>query len=306
MRRSYFRTVLLLSVFVINSTGKIDAAEKKFSLIIRGGAGSIGIGDMNASIASFNGYYDWLREAYPERNVGGLMEVPRRFKDWEAEVQWAAWKGLGLGIGFSGPVQFCESSSNSYVYSNLNESLYVKAQIRATAPVKLNLHYTFHINSKVNFILNSGVGLYNARMKENDNWLARTMNDTVTVGNYEYNVTGHTTGYHCGFALECKINERFSIMGEGQWRFAKIKSLRGTGTGINSTYENEFDQVSSESTNEEGYLYRFYYNNGYYTFEELEVLTDPSSIGGEVSGLRRAFLDLGGFTFRIGLKIGLF
>jgi len=306
MKRFNLNILLILFILTIDVPGIMDASEKRFSLVIRGGVGSIGIGDMNTSITSYDGYYNWLRELYPERNVGGLLEVPGRFKDWETEVQWTAWKGLSVGIALSGPVHLYESSSDSYVYSNVNQSLYVKSGIQIAAPIRLDLHYAFPINHEISFIVNGGIGLYHASMKENNNWLARTMGDTVIVGNYEYNVAGHTTGYHCGFALEYKFNDRFSMIAEGQWRFAKIKSLRGTGTGVNNEYENEWYLVSSESTNEEGYLYYFIYTGSSYPYCELEVLSDPSSIEDQVTGLRKASLNLNGFAFRIGLKIGLF
>jgi len=179
------------------------------------------------------------------------------------------------------------------------------------APIKLNLYYSFPIHSKFNLVLNGGVGLYHARMSQSYDWQRRYSSDESgygadvnVVGNYNFNVSGRTTGYHCGVGLEYKFNDRFSMMAEGQWRFAKIHSLEGTGNRTTRlSYVSGGDIISSTSDSQEGYLYHYIYD--LYGYEELEVFENPDDVSG-ISEVRKATLDLGGFTFKIGLKIGLF
>jgi hypothetical protein len=287
------------------SAAEREPVKRAFSLVIRGGAGSLDVGDMNTALTSIDGYYWWIRATYPDWVIGKIPAAFDRFKDWEAEIQWAAWKGLSVGVALSGPIHLNSKGFVSYLYSyTLTYS--VESEARMAAPVKLNLYYSFPIHSNFNLVLNGGIGLYHARMTQTYNWLRRYLDGTDVIGNYHFDVTGNTAGYHCGVVLEYKLNDRFSMMAESQWTFAKIKSLKGSANYLNNEYDEIGDTISSESSSEDGYLYHYLVDLYSYYREELAVYSDPSTIVDEVSGLRKAFLDLSGFTFKIGLRIRLF
>lgn len=312
MKRFYRASLVCVVLLLFESVGTISAAEKKpakraFSLVIRGGAESFAVGDMNTTLSSTDAYYWWLRLAAPDDIAGEIAEVSGRFKDWEAEFQWAPWKGLSIGVALSGPVRLSDKSSLSYLYDDTT-TYFVKSGIRAAAPVKFSLYYSLPIFSNVKLVINGGVSLYHARMTQTYEWLHRYLDDTQNVGSYHFDVTGNKAGYHCGLGLEYKLNDRFSLMAESQWRFAKIKSLKGSSDLYSKLFYVQGDNfISSESDSQSGYLYHYLVADfAGFQQEELGVYADPSTIANEVSGLRKAFLDLSGFTFRIGLRIGLF
>jgi hypothetical protein len=311
MKRFYPSLLVYIVFLSIGSICTISAAERKpikqaFSLVIREGFGSLTVGDLNTTLSSCNTYrYWWLRESDPKWIAGELVEVPDRFKDWEAEFQWAAWKGLSVGFAISGPIRLHDKGSVSYVYGEA-ETNSVESEIRVAVPVKFNLFYSLPIFSKLNLVVNGGIGLYHARMTQIYEYLYFDNPATETTGSYQFDVSGNKTGYHCGFALEYRLNNRVSMMAESQWRFAKIKSLKGSSDLTLESYESN-QLISSESDSQDGYLYHYIVTDAYgFYHEELGVYADPSTIEDEVSDLRKAFLDLSGFTFKIGLRIRLF
>jgi len=302
---------IVLFMFCLMSSAIFAADEESdkhtLSLVIRGGAGSFGIGDLNTTLTSMDGYYDWLREVYPNDITGSFSEASGHFEDWEAEIQWVAWKGLSIGLALSGPVHINNKGSISFLYGWTSAES-IESEVRTKAPIKFNLYYSLPVFSKVDLAISSGIGLYNARMLQNMHWLYRYLNDTDTIGSYVFNVTGKTMGYHCGVVLEYKFDDRFSMLAEAQLRFAKIKSLKGSGTYTEQRrYVAGHEIISEESDTQEGYLYHYYEDMyGVYFMEALQVFSDPSAIEAYVTELRKATLDLNGFTFKIGLKIGLF
>ena len=97
----------------------------------------------------------------------------------------------------------------------------------------------------------------------------------------------------------------------GNLRFAKIRTF----DGHESILQDEFDgygRILTEyniNVSWEGILYH-YIGDAYFInarHEKITVSRLPPEAGiDSPSDVRKAFLDLGGFTFRIGLKIGLF
>jgi len=313
MKRSYavaatFVSFLLCGSVIALSAGETEPAKRAFSLVIRGGAGSLGIGDLNTTLASIDAAYDSGRDVNPNYTFGHVREVSGRFKDWELEVRWTVWKGLSVGAALSGPVHLRGYGNISYMYT-WTQSYTIESEVRMASPIKLNLYYSIPVHSKVNLILNGGAGLYHARMSQNYDWQRRhhdlTEEGNYDVGgNYHFDVSGRAVGCHFGVALEYKVNDRFSMMAEGQWTFAKIKSLKGSCeyASVTSYVYGGGDIISSESYSYEGDLYHYINTYGY---ETLGVNSDPDNLA-EMSEVRKATLDLGGLTVKIGLKIGLF
>lgn len=302
--------VVLFMLCLMSSTISAAAEESDkhvFSLVIRGGAGSFGIGDMNTTLTSMNAYYDGWRDLHPDRIIGEFSAASGHFEDWEAEIQWVAWKGFRIGFALSGPVHINNQGSISLLLIQTSAES-IESEVRIKAPVKLNLYYSLPVFSKVDLAISSGIGLYNARMLQNIHWLYRYLDDTDTIGSYVFDVTGKAMGYHCGVVLAYKFDDRFSMLAETQLRFAKVQSLKGSGTfSEQSSYVYGGNIISEESDTQEGYLYHYYQDMyGVYLMETLKVLSDPSAIEAYVTELRKATLDLNGFTFKIGLKIGLF
>jgi len=320
MKRFQLHLALCVVLLLTGLIGTITAAEgesgqRSFSLVVREGFGSIKVGDLNTTLSSINSAYDSVREAYPKRCVGEILPLPNGFKDWEAELQWKAWKGLSVGIAVSGPTRYYQKSFLTYSIieegTTQTENDTWESEIHVSAPVKFNLYYSLPVISKVNLIINGGIGYYKARIEQTWQWQFRLPADTSSLGHTYFDVTGQRIGYHCGLALEYKFNERISMTVESQWRFAKIKSFKGSALTTDEQFDEYGNLLGSDSITEDGFLYHYIGDDLRinYSRHEKIILTSlvPPWLGADSpSDIRKAFLDLSGFTFRIGLKIGLF
>lgn len=97
---------------------------------------------------------------------------------------------------------------------------------------------------------------------------------------------------------------------EGQWRFVKINTLKGYRTRQTLSYDSDGSLVDSFNSSKSGILYHYIgldFSTG--EFREKLVVEDLEPPWGGVdlpTDIRNAFLDLGGFTFKIGLRVRLF
>ncbi len=308
----------LCSLLIIGSTFPKEGApatRRSFSLVIREGFGSIRVGDLNTTLYSINhdSVYEWIRENYPERCVGEILELPNHFKDWEAELRWAPGR-FAVGIAVSAPTHFYGKSFLTYTiigdYGTQTQNETYESEIRASAPVKLNLYYSFPIMSKFNIVINGGAGFYHARMTQNHISYFRWPLSSSSLGYDSFDVSGKAIGCHCSLALEYKINDRFSLLAESSWRLAKIRTLRGSYQLYYQEFNSDGSLYNSGNYATEGILYHY---KGFDDItgtphEKMMVNDEPPPWGGIDTPWdgRKAFLDLSGFTVRIGLKIGLF
>lgn len=234
-----------------------------FSLVIQEGFGSIAIGDLNTTLSSLNGnpVYEAVRESHPERCVGEFAQVPDGFKDWEAELRWNLWRSFSLGVSVSGPIHMRQKSSLTYTiveYAGTQTEIDTfDSEIRMSAPVRFSLYYSLRILPAVKLAAGAGLGLYHARMIQNQQWHFRFPMDPTALGYYVFDVSGTRTGFHCGFALEYEFNNRFSIIAGGQWKFAKIDALKGTLVTGSDAFDAEGNLVSSQMNTAEGTLYHY-------------------------------------------------
>ncbi len=319
MKRVYI-AILICSLSLLCATA--SAAENRpskhsFSLVVREGFGSIAVGDLNTMLYSLdhNAAYEMLRQYYPERCVGEILGVPKKFTNWEAEVQWNFWRGLSLGVAVSGPMHFYQKSFLTYTIvdyagtQSMNDTW--EPEIRVSAPVKVSLYYSFPILSKLNVIVKGGAGYYHARLVLSELRQSRFPLDDSSLTSFDIDATGHRVGYHCGFALEYKFNERFSMTAESQWRFAKIKSLQGSEAVTGKAFDAEGNLILvTDNMTKYGFLYHLT-GEDLHTGARIEKLAvedfPPPWYGADLpADIRHAFLDLSGFAFTIGLKIKLF
>lgn len=316
MKRVWFSVLICILCLYCGlvSAGEKGSAKRAFSLVIREGFGSISVGDLNTTLSSINSAYDGIRAYRPERCVGEILEVPNRFKDWEAELQWAAWWGFSIGLAVSGPTRFYDKSFLTYTIVDYagtqSENDTYESEIRVSAPIMFNLYRSFSIFSKVNLAVNGGIGYYRARMTLTEIMHLRYPLDDISLTYFNFNVAGKGVGYHCGLALEYKFNDRFSMMAEGRWRFAKIRTLKGSTSTTHQAWDEEGNLYSTGSNSMEGPLYHYIGTDLRLgrPHEKLSVNDFPPPWWGIdfPRDIREAFLDLGGFTFRIGLRIRLF
>jgi len=308
MKRIYRGIVVC---FLLLYGASLGATEKRFSLAIHGGFGSTKVGDLNSSLSSVGSKLDEMKETYPEQVTGEIGPIPTKFENWEAELRWAFWQRFSIGISLAGPTHHYGNSS--YMISNssgtASATVSYESEINISAPLKLNLYYSFPVHSRAHLIINGGIGRYQARIIRTEQAQEVFSDGSSYLGSMVINVRGKTIGYHCGLALEYRINERLTFMAESQWQFAKIKSLDGNLALSDYEYDASGNVISSGNDSWDGILYHYMGYDSYFgTLTEKLVISEFYPWDGIdfPSEERKAFLDLSGFTFKIGLKIGLF
>lgn len=284
---------------------------RAFSLVVREGFGLIAVGDLNTTLGSINSMYDSVSEYY-DRFIGKIRKVPCSSFDWEAELQWTVDR-FSVGIALSTPTHYDRKSNLTYIIigdmgTQTNDYTY-EPDIRASAPIKLNLYYSRPLSQKLNLLYHGGLGYYRARMTLYEQSHLLTVDGATYVLDRLINVSGNNIGFHIGMGLEYKLNHSFSLFFDGQWRLCRIRSLQGDELFTANIYDAEGNLEVSESFSEEGYLYHFIEFREDFGFrcEALSVFDEIPEIWiSPPTDIRKAFIDLSGFTFRIGLKIGLF
>lgn len=311
------RRVLTALVTLACLFRSVEGADSKlpFSLVIREGFGSIVVGDLNTTLVSINSAYDWIRSYYPPWGcVGEIKPISGRFTEWEAELQWDFWWGFSLGFAVSAPTRYGGSSflTFSIMENGLNQTINntYESDIRVSSPLKVNLYRSFNLLRNLRASVNGGIGLYRARMTQSHLYHGRYPLEDVGLTTIAFDVQGRELGYQFGIALEYKFNKRFATIAEGQWRFAKISTFNGIHTLEAQGFDAYGNLIMTLNISTEGILYHYIgqdFENG--RWHEKLLVTDlvPPWYGYDFPrDIRRAFLDLGGFTIKIGLRIRLF
>lgn len=317
MKRLVSITLVAFSLLAICAIGA-DAADKKFSLVVREGFGSIAIGDLNNVLSSVNSdaVYTSLRESGSGLCVGEIREVPNHFKDWEVELRWMP-KYFGIGLAFASPTKYYSKSHLDYTigYSGVMETVgfTYESKISAYTPIKLSFCFSPPPISGARLVLNAGAGYYRAKMFYGtlDQYYYSSSKYLLSYNDY---VEGKQIGFHCGIGFEYKLSARFSILAEGQWRLAKITTLTGYGDVWEKYYDADGNLLIDNSATTESTRILYHYigtDSATGTRHEKMIMIASSAEPPFVtlddgSDFRKATLDLSGFTFKIGLKIGVF
>jgi hypothetical protein len=174
----------------------------------------------------------------------------------------------------------------------------------------VSLYRTFSVIPRTIIIIDGGIGFYRARMTQTNVIHLRLPLNAIDLHHTIFDVSGKRNGLHGGLALEYEFNYRFSILAEGRWRSAKIEHLTGRSSMLGQSWDQMGNPVWTDIGSKEGILYHLIGEN-LYTGREHEklVLEDfpPPWFGVDLPhDIREAFLDLSGFTFKIGLRIKLF
>lgn len=314
MRFRYGLIFLLAWLFC----GSFSAAQTRLSLVFNEGFGSIKLGDINTTLVSLNSIYDGLRNAESETIVGEYLPLPTRYRDWQTEIRWTFLPRLSFGIFVAGPSRL--SQRNALIHTIFNYAnpgslqtmnTVLASDIHISPPIGFNLYYTLPTTSRTNFIVSGGISYHGARFEQTRSWVFHTPSDTSIIGREDIDVSGHGIGGHGGIAFEYIFNKRISLLMAGDLRLAKIRSF----DGLESIHQDVFDGYGgilayySIDVAWEGVLYHYIGDSDYINARNEKITVSPSPPEAGIDnpfGVRKAFLDLGGFTFRIGVKIGLF
>ncbi len=307
----------LIFVLALLLCGSLSSAQTRFSLLFNEGFGSVKIGDINTTLVSTNAAYDVLRQNVPGAVAGDYLPLPTRFRDWQAELRWNVWRGLSIGVAVSGPLHFSGISVLTHTWfgyqsgfpQTMNNTL--ASDIYVSTPIRLNLGYTIPIMSRVNLSAHGGIGYYRARIERTWSFVFQNPDESSDIGEHYLNATGKQIGYHGGIALEYILHKRVSLIFAGDWRAAKIKSFEGSELHHIDSFDGHGILEDTQDLTTHGCLYHLIGDAPYIwnaRHEKIIISSFPPPFYGvdDPFGERKAFLDLGGFTFRIGVKIGLF
>lgn len=272
------------------------------SMKLAAGIGHLKVGDLNSHIRSFDEYMSGRLVYYS----GGKMEgIGRTVPDLEGEIRLDLNSRFSLALGFgylSGSNKSVFQTAGVFPLFLANGSMslsefVLEPRIRAF-PLKLGLTYSLPIASRVELIMNGGMGVYISeaslvKVHEIHSLAEPTIPEEPVISN-RYDVQGNGLGFHGGVGLEYRLARGLWLALDCQGRYAKVGKLSGT-----RVHWNSWNQTQGE---DEGVLYvgvRDMTAEGYgENCPDLAVSPSPS--------MKRAALDFSGISVTIGIRVRLF
>ena len=290
-------SILCMAGFCLSDERK--SPGPKFSLKLTGGARYAAVGDLNEYLDSFNQRPDIC---------GKVAEVANWSSDWELELRMRLSSRVELGLATSG---FFNKKSPSSIFlfggevldpdiTKSDARIEFIPEIKTAMPLGLNLYYSLCSGSRMNLLVDLGLGWYTGKMTEN--YIDNTFQSDggTYFGTVYWSVDNNfSLGFQGGLGLEYVVTDELALVVELQGRFARISSLKG-----------KICAMSNNSLSEEtGTLYYYqwaWFGTGPW-YRELMVHESPPG-GGifSVKDVREARLDLSGYSLRIGLRVRLF
>jgi opacity protein-like surface antigen len=285
----------LLVFFLLPGLNQAETAQswqkKGAALKFTGGMSYMLLGDWNDFM---RGWTDNCNDVANE--VGGTMEG--EFKsirwglDFEVDVIINLNPRFGITIG-SGYISGKKEPDGKKIIQTLpDETIRLNHDMKISAiPVKLGVYYCLYRSSKFRFFVSGGIGYYFVKTSEvyanewDGNW-----------SHENQSAKGEGVGFQGGMGLELDIFKNIAIVVEGYGRYAKIKDFMG---------ERDWSMSFGPSGSRKGGLYYFDLDTPYGLLPYIEI--NSGTPGGlNRRNVRKATVDLSGFTVRIGFKIRLF
>lgn len=265
-------------------------------------------GDINKSLGSFNNndVFEETRNIAPELISGEIKKLNNFFNNWETELIISLNPNIAISLATSGSLQRRNESSLTYTYrgsagDQISAFTFIP-EVRVSMPVKLGMYYTFSRGTKTNLFLKGGIAFSSATASE-----FRRYELTPPVGVSEWVIrqweTNHNlfSEFYFGIGIEYSFMKNIAFVVEARGVYAKIKGLEGT-----MQSEHIFAGIYGER---EGTLYFFNMWDGVIgtRYNDLEIWDNPPEGSfRDLENVRKAVLDLSGFSFRVGIKVNLF
>jgi len=307
-RRGIVWMLTIISLFLLNGItlsmeGKI---RPRFSIKVTHGTNYSFWGDINRYLESVNNNYifEFWRKNAPERVVGEIKTLNNWTDGWEAELRIDLSPKIAIGIATSGAIRRKNESSLIYTYIGAPgpqvTGFTYEPEVIAQMPVRLGIYYILPYGSKTSFYFNAAVGYYSGKIAD---YLKYEV--TTPSGGYDwisrYNETERKSslGLHCGFGVEYNLMRNLVLVVEAQGRYVKIKGFKARAY---------YEYCHSMPGEETGTLYYFTkYNMGIDArYADLIVWEKPPyGTVYDAADIRKAVLDLSGFSLRVGVRIKL-
>jgi hypothetical protein len=311
MRKSRINVTLWITVFLVVSS---PLAGEKISLKISYNTASVGKGDLNTWIDSYN--VRW-RDLQSEDNgqLDGQLSPLKYGPKYELELRIPLFHGFAFNLSGSN-FKSSEEGTINYVYGemNMDEKDFLRNEVQGI-PIKIGFSYSHVLPFLENLYVFAGVGRHITFFTYK---LIRQYEQNV--GPYKYNLkvdssyNSEALGFYATLGVEYDLIKHIAIVAEVEnvWSTADgfkgplNEELRETnpGEGTKVSYEN-YDKAS---------LYFYEYKRGpndkyYSSFRGLGKSPDnpndypvyPRGIT-EIRNLRQGELDLSTFSFKIGIR----
>ncbi|MDH4271786.1 MAG: hypothetical protein OEW18_07400 [Candidatus Aminicenantes bacterium] len=280
--------------------------KSRFSLKLTGGAGYTAIGDMNSHLESINNNasFEYWRIHDPDSVSGEIKTLNNWGYDFELELMMKLSPKFSIGMAASAPFRRSNESSVIFTpqeipgigYQKIN--MEYRPEIKLSYLIKISLYYTWLTMTRFRANIMGGIGYYPVTMSEYIKEITYThsIENSMALDTTDWNAKErYPFGFHGGIGLEYVLDEEFSFIIDIQGRYVKFGNLRASG---------EFKQEAM-TFRRSGVLYYLNYWHPVIEakYDKLDI-SETDELGGE--NVRKAILDIGGFSLRVGVKINLF
>jgi hypothetical protein len=294
------------------SFGYADQASDsrpRFSLKLGGGGMYCRMGDINSHMESISTRLTLgTSQGLSTKNIPLLSNW---IGTWEVEGRIVIWKKLGLGISITNP-RHSSQDTNLPLVSIFDSQGAIIGAFSSTQKVDLrttlrgSLYYSHPVLAHLDLLVNGGIGLYEGRMSEAFDY---DINDTSGAAWYRTSWATEwkrALGYHVGVGAEYMLNSHFALAADFKYQHVHMSDFSATMNSESNLWPSGFYYDSN------GDLYAWGWGEdgplGMGYGELIVWQGTPPTTGGTMGSYARgkAFLDLSGFSFMIGIKIGLF
>jgi hypothetical protein len=310
--RKWFVAMMLVSVCCLVSLSQADQSRDsrpRFSIKLSSGGMYHRLGDINNHMESLsNRLILGTNQSMSTESVPLLSNLTGV---WEVEARMNIYKGLGLGISISSPRHMRQVANLPLVSIYEPQGAIIGTfsstqNIELRMPLRGSLSYSLPVFSHLDLVVDGGIGLYAGRMSEAFDY------DIVDILGAAWYRTSWATGwkkalgYHGGFGAEYILNSHLALAASLRYQHVHINDFSATMNSESNLWPNGFYYDSA------GKLYAWGWGEDGplgLSYGELIVWQGtPPTTGGTMGSYARgkAFLDLTGFSFTIGVRIGLF
>jgi hypothetical protein len=283
MKIKTFISMVYLSVFfLLPGLNQAEAAQswqkKGVALKLTGGMSYLLLDEWNYHLRGYSAFHD--RAAFA---LGGTMEGEFKSIKWGLDfegdviIYLNSRLGINIGSGYISGKRGPDANKITYYLPWESGTNTLDMQISAI-PVKLGVYYCLSRSSKFRLFLSGGIGYYFAKISED----MKSKWDGNWIDGYQES--------------KFDITKSIAFVVEGSGRYAKITDFEGDYDATNSFGVN---------TSTQGGLYYYERLTSYGYVPYIGIQEEPPS-GPNYRKVRKATVDLSGFTVKIGIKIRLF
>jgi len=297
--------LLLLVQFAFSEEKK--PFKPRFSLKLTAGLGSaLPIGDVNDCLESFNNneLFEAHREYETGQVIGEIKTLDTRVFHGEAELRFDLTPRISFGIATSTPIHKRNESSVTYTILGWAGPQIMtwtfRPEIKVSFPIRLSAYYTLPLIRRLSISIGGGLGFYSAKIEQFGRYYAiYPLGDTGWVNASQVAKRNFALGFHGNIILAYNFSNKLALITEFQYRQSKISGFKGT---------KKCENIHGDKSEESGTLYYFTEWNYFIgtRYANLEIFETPNDPFRWIDDVRKASLDLSGYSIRMGIKIRIF